>query len=188
MTPCRIIPARDEVPSVRALAETSTDAHSNLNVAEIVGIVFGFLLAIALLLAYPVWRYIKKRRNAQRSWSFAERGQKIYDQYMLGRSSAARPRRAQTETPRESLLTHAAEISGAPGNLSEEPGTPSPLAGQKFPAVNSYIATQPDELTVEPGNLLSIEREFDDGWCLGQEHTTGKRGMFPKVCILNLAE
>ncbi|KAL3893975.1 MAG: hypothetical protein SGCHY_005534, partial [Lobulomycetales sp.] len=36
-----------------------------------------------------------------------------------------------------------------------------------------------DEIILNAGDLVFVEKIFNDGWCLGWNHRTGKRGMFP---------
>ncbi|KAJ3249775.1 hypothetical protein HDU77_007451 [Chytriomyces hyalinus] len=42
-----------------------------------------------------------------------------------------------------------------------------------------YLATLPDELTVEVGELVQVVERFDDGWVKGRRVKTGHEGTFP---------
>ena len=41
------------------------------------------------------------------------------------------------------------------------------------------MAARPDELTLNPGDVLEIIQTFQDGWALGKNTTTNLKGMFP---------
>ncbi|KAJ3051539.1 hypothetical protein HK102_012051, partial [Quaeritorhiza haematococci] len=53
----------------------------------------------------------------------------------------------------------------------------------KYKASTAYEASLPDEVAVEVGDTISIEKEFDDGWAKGKNWTTGKTGIFPKAVL-----
>ncbi|KAJ3223754.1 hypothetical protein HDU81_008980 [Chytriomyces hyalinus] len=46
-----------------------------------------------------------------------------------------------------------------------------------------YLATLPDELTVEVGELVQVVERFDDGWVKGRRVKTGHEGTFPGACV-----
>lgn len=55
---------------------------------------------------------------------------------------------------------------------------------QLFVVIKSFEARLPDELTINEGDiidLISDDSEFDDGWYMGKNKTTGKVGLYPKV-------
>jgi uncharacterized protein YlzI (FlbEa/FlbD family) len=49
----------------------------------------------------------------------------------------------------------------------------------KVVVYESYIANKSDEITANEGDFIVISKEFDDGWALGMNITTGKKGVFP---------
>lgn len=47
-------------------------------------------------------------------------------------------------------------------------------------ATHVFIPTFEDELKIESGDLIGIEQDLGDGWCIGQNITKGRtRGLFP---------
>ncbi|KAI8141478.1 hypothetical protein BJV82DRAFT_495984, partial [Fennellomyces sp. T-0311] len=53
-----------------------------------------------------------------------------------------------------------------------------------FTVVAGYMPALSDEIQVRPGDQVQVFVEYDDGWCLGANLTTGQqRGVFPKHCI-----
>ncbi|KAJ3220538.1 hypothetical protein HK099_004228, partial [Clydaea vesicula] len=49
---------------------------------------------------------------------------------------------------------------------------------------NSYYPSSTDELELEIGNLIHVEKIYKDGWALGFNTTTQKRGMLPVSCVV----
>lgn len=50
--------------------------------------------------------------------------------------------------------------------------------------VAGYTPALSDEIQVHPGDQVQIIAEYDDGWCLGMNLTTGQQqGVFPKHCF-----
>lgn len=55
---------------------------------------------------------------------------------------------------------------------------------QLYVVIKSFKARLDDELTINEGDivdLISDDSEFDDGWYMGKNLTTGKVGLYPKV-------
>ncbi|XP_065187700.1 rho guanine nucleotide exchange factor 5-like isoform X2 [Sycon ciliatum] len=46
-------------------------------------------------------------------------------------------------------------------------------------AIHPYMAQQPDELSMEPGDIISVLKKMKDGWYQGQSQRTGEQGWFP---------
>ncbi|KAI8817276.1 uncharacterized protein EV422DRAFT_542232 [Fimicolochytrium jonesii] len=57
-----------------------------------------------------------------------------------------------------------------------------PLA-QTMTVVQTYEAQMGDELTLNIGDVVSVDEEFDDGWAVGTNHTTSTIGAFPLSCL-----
>ncbi|KAJ3332532.1 hypothetical protein HDU76_013908 [Blyttiomyces sp. JEL0837] len=54
----------------------------------------------------------------------------------------------------------------------------------KMRVVYDYTAGMPDELSLEPGQLVTVTALFDDGW--GHGIVNGARGAFPLACVAPL--
>ncbi|KAI9142020.1 hypothetical protein BKA69DRAFT_1124472 [Paraphysoderma sedebokerense] len=55
------------------------------------------------------------------------------------------------------------------------------VLGKKYVAVNPYRARLEDELTILPGDVLSVDTIYRDGWAGGINVNQSKRGVFPLV-------
>ncbi|KAI8820692.1 uncharacterized protein EV422DRAFT_59764 [Fimicolochytrium jonesii] len=64
-------------------------------------------------------------------------------------------------------------------NLLHAPGH----AARFHTAVKSFEPSLPDELQVAVGDRLEVQRRFKDGWLMGRNCTTNKRGVYPGDCI-----
>jgi len=49
--------------------------------------------------------------------------------------------------------------------------------------VYPYSSQLPDELQLQPNDIIVVKRVFDDGWAVGMNRETGKEGAFPLVCV-----
>ncbi|KAI8919485.1 hypothetical protein DFJ77DRAFT_427561, partial [Powellomyces hirtus] len=100
-----------------------------------------------------------------------------------------------TATPTSAATTLLSASSRRPATPSNRPATPSlPFEYEEMPdlsayhppaptshvCVQPYYAVRPDEMPMQVGDLVGIEREYPDGWARGQNITHGrKRGLFP---------
>ncbi|CDU22761.1 uncharacterized protein SPSC_01391 [Sporisorium scitamineum] len=54
--------------------------------------------------------------------------------------------------------------------------------GETVVAIYPYNATLNDEITLQPDDVVTVERLYDDGWALGRTES-GSEGAFPLVCV-----
>ncbi|RKO96270.1 hypothetical protein CAUPRSCDRAFT_12036, partial [Caulochytrium protostelioides] len=79
---------------------------------------------------------------------------------------------------------HTTQPKHANAFLAIEPPRHSPTASMyRVRAITPYYATHQNEIDIAIGDDLSVELEYSDGWARGKNHTTGKKGMFPKNVI-----
>lgn len=91
----------------------------------------------------------------------------------------------------ESMM--AAGTIAAAGSMQQQQqqnNTMATMAGNNQPQqpihtiVAGYTPALSDEIQVHPGDQVQIIAEYDDGWCLGMNLTTGQQqGVFPKHCF-----
>ncbi|KAF9357379.1 hypothetical protein BGX26_003814 [Mortierella sp. AD094] len=55
-------------------------------------------------------------------------------------------------------------------------------------ALYPYQASMADELDLTPGDIVNVQRVFDDGWAVGINMNTSKEGAFPVVCVMFVDE
>ncbi|KAJ3054963.1 hypothetical protein HK097_000188 [Rhizophlyctis rosea] len=53
---------------------------------------------------------------------------------------------------------------------------------RRFRIVRGHRPRNPDELALVVGQVVTVEKAFQDQWCLGWNHRNGHRGMFPLSC------
>ncbi|KAJ3191987.1 hypothetical protein HDU67_005654 [Dinochytrium kinnereticum] len=63
-------------------------------------------------------------------------------------------------------------------------GTASMSGMFKMQVVYDYTALMPDELDLEPGEIITVTALFDDGW--GHGIIGESRGAFPLACVAPL--
>lgn len=55
-------------------------------------------------------------------------------------------------------------------------------------ALYPYQASMADELNLNPGDIINVQRVFDDGWAVGVNMNSGSEGAFPVVCVMFVDE
>lgn len=61
--------------------------------------------------------------------------------------------------------------------------TQTPSNDDFYVVVHPYPPQMPDELELNSGDIICLALNFDDGWALGFNVTSGLKGAFPLVCI-----
>ncbi|KAI8843239.1 hypothetical protein BJ741DRAFT_297179 [Chytriomyces cf. hyalinus JEL632] len=51
--------------------------------------------------------------------------------------------------------------------------------GTKATVIAGYMPVNPDELEIHVGDVIMVEKWFDDGWIMGHNARTGKQGLCP---------
>ncbi|KAJ3306800.1 STIP1 y and U box-containing protein 1 [Kappamyces sp. JEL0829] len=59
----------------------------------------------------------------------------------------------------------------------------APVGPETMECVFEYKANLFDELSLNVGDEVQVINQFDDGWALGMNLTTGKEGTFPMACL-----
>jgi hypothetical protein len=54
---------------------------------------------------------------------------------------------------------------------------------QVYRVLYDFQPSLPDEMEVQPGDIIRTEETFEDGWAFGINMTTGKQGTFPMNCL-----
>ncbi|KAJ3358686.1 hypothetical protein HDU91_005151 [Kappamyces sp. JEL0680] len=57
--------------------------------------------------------------------------------------------------------------------------SPAEVLAQEYVCTAAYIPQIADELAMQPGDLVTIQLLFDDGYAKGTNHTTTQQGIFP---------
>lgn len=66
----------------------------------------------------------------------------------------------------------------------------NPTGGPTHRAQFTFVPRHDDEVLMELGDALRVEREYEDHWCYGTNLRTGQTGLFPAahVCEIDLIE
>ncbi|KAJ3154518.1 hypothetical protein HDU86_004647 [Geranomyces michiganensis] len=76
-----------------------------------------------------------------------------------------------------------------PGRMPSTPYTPTSMFNDRPRwqyAVSYHEPGYPDEIAVSVGDKLEVYKQYQDGWILGYNHTTKKKGIFPGGCVNHL--
>ena len=57
------------------------------------------------------------------------------------------------------------------------------VPGGHYKVARLHAPSETDEIEIRPGETVSIERVFHDGWCIGSNLDTGSNGVFPTQCL-----
>ncbi|KAF9382694.1 hypothetical protein CPB97_007007 [Podila verticillata] len=73
-------------------------------------------------------------------------------------------------------------LAGARGSVGE--GGKQSYCQALYP----YQASMADELDLNPGDIVNVQKVFDDGWAVGVNMNSGSEGAFPVVCVMFVDE
>lgn len=64
----------------------------------------------------------------------------------------------------------------------------TPISGNvslvQMKCIEAYNPVLDDEIRLAPGDIITIDEEFDDGWAVGRNESTGEIGAFPVACLV----
>jgi hypothetical protein len=170
------------------------DGCRSLSVGAIIGIILGCLLFTAIVGAIVYWFCCfknKKKKNHQGvSYNGFMMNQKheIHDDNdsssVLGYESLASqgalvPQPAAVPTP---------QLPQPPPPPPMINTTPNTTLEEFYQVKHPYPPQMGDELGLHVGDIVCVAMNFDDGWALGFNVTTGLKGVFPIVCVTSLPE
>ncbi|KAJ3158702.1 hypothetical protein HDU86_002667 [Geranomyces michiganensis] len=89
-----------------------------------------------------------------------------------------------SESPELSEYINGGNAAAAAALAAEAPTTAR--RGLQMRVAEAYDAQLSDELTLVVGDIISIDEEYDDGWGLGRNESTGEIGAFPTSCLEDL--
>ncbi|KAL0094059.1 hypothetical protein F4703DRAFT_1730079 [Phycomyces blakesleeanus] len=147
----------------------------------IAGIAVGCVVFSLIVLASLLYLCIRKRRTPSH-FSSPELG-----------PDHSLERREDVSTSQQALV-HSASAGVVPPDLPihnmppmEERSTISPVQPLTLNAFHIVVHPYPpqvdDELSLSIGDIVCLALSFDDGWALGFNITSGRKGVFPTVCI-----
>ncbi|KAJ1890826.1 hypothetical protein LPJ66_007258, partial [Kickxella alabastrina] len=57
--------------------------------------------------------------------------------------------------------------------------------GKPRQVVRHFFARRDDEISLQKGDIVTLQMAFDDGWVVGKNLTTGCEGTFPLMCVMD---
>ncbi|ORX71111.1 hypothetical protein DL89DRAFT_321544 [Linderina pennispora] len=57
--------------------------------------------------------------------------------------------------------------------------------GKPRPVIRHFFARRDDEISLQQGDIVTLQMAFDDGWVVGKNLTTGGEGTFPLMCVMD---
>ncbi|KAG0093882.1 hypothetical protein BGZ93_010723 [Podila epicladia] len=180
----------------------STSPIPGLSMAAFGGIIAGAAVLLLLIIAMCICCMRRKKTNKgdnggsknlsrQMSNSSARyniSSPKIQEEGFGASSAAAIPSAPIPMTALPSLS--APEPIAAIGAGAVAAGAPKTSAGKQSycQALYPYQASMADELDLNPGDIVNVQRVFDDGWAVGVNMSSGNEGAFPVVCVMFVDE
>ncbi|KAJ2792742.1 hypothetical protein GGI18_000163 [Coemansia linderi] len=56
--------------------------------------------------------------------------------------------------------------------------------GKPRQVLRHFFARREDEISLQQGDIVTLQMAFDDGWVVGKNLTTGTEGTFPLMCVI----
>ncbi|KAK4514880.1 uncharacterized protein ATC70_002486 [Mucor velutinosus] len=170
--------------------ETVSGCRS-LSVGAIIGIIIGCLVFAGLVGAFVFWFcYKKNKKQKYNGFMMNSQNQKheLHDSSSaLGYESLV-SQQGFNNASQQKVMTPPPAISTT--NLASPPpintmstNSVQPVLDEFFEVKHPYPPQMGDELGLHVGDIVCVAMNFDDGWALGFNVTTGLKGVFPVVCV-----
>ncbi|KAJ3184357.1 hypothetical protein HDU85_001662 [Gaertneriomyces sp. JEL0708] len=91
--------------------------------------------------------------------------------------------RASRYSRRASSVIYSRTLQRTNTELSAASSTTSTTSRVNATVIEPYEPLEIDEIRLNMGDRMHVERVFDDGWGWGRNLETGERGAFPVVCL-----
>lgn len=167
--------------------------NSSLSAGAIVGIVIGCIILVALAIFAFVCICQRKRplanpflfMSSSAASSATTHGRsKEYNGKNIVEEEPIKV--APTPSPLTTVATRGSKIERVESSASNTiipSATQTPSNEEFYVVVHPYPPQMPDELELNYGDIICLALNFDDGWALGFNVTSGLKGAFPLVCI-----
>ncbi|KAG0031082.1 hypothetical protein BGZ81_001813 [Podila clonocystis] len=195
------------ITTTAAVTPTPTESKSTspipgLSMAAFGGVIAGAAVLLLLIIAMCICCMRRKKTNKGGNGSSKNLSRQMSN-------SSARYNISSPKIQEEGFgASSAAAIPSAPIPMTALPSlsTPEPIAAVGAGAVAAdasktgaakqsycqalypYQASMADELDLNPGDIVNVQRVFDDGWAVGVNMSSGNEGAFPVVCVMFVDE
>lgn len=154
------------------------------------GIAFGL---VVVLTAVGLFFFLRWRRSKRKSGKGPSDDSESYQapspiEVLVVEPPAAPPAVPPTFKQRSSSQYGAGAAMSFLDSAAEGPPVLPPVNIEgslgKYLIATTYTPTLDDEIVIQPGDIVEVFQEFDDGWCSAVNITRGMtRGVFPMHCI-----
>lgn len=169
----------------------SLSGCSSLSVGAIIGIIIGCLVFAGLVGAFVFWFcYKKNRKQKYNGFMMNKQSQKheLHDsssalgyESLVSHQALNKPNQQKSMTPPPSINTN--NLAPPLINTTTNSSSVQPVLDEFFEVKHPYPPQMGDELGLHVGDIVCVAMNFDDGWALGFNVTTGLKGVFPAVCV-----
>ncbi|KAF8987701.1 hypothetical protein BGZ52_003118 [Haplosporangium bisporale] len=193
-------------PSSAAVTPTPTESKSTspiagLSMAAFGGVIAGAAVLLLLIIAMCICCMRRKKTNNQgnggsknlsrqmsnSSARYNISSPKIQEEGFGASSVAAIPSAHIPMTALPSLSAPEPIVAVGAGAVAT--GAPKAAGKQSYcQALYPYQASMADELDLNPGDIVNVQKVFDDGWAVGVNMNSGSEGAFPVVCVMFVDE
>lgn len=162
---------------------SSLSCHK-LSAGGIAGVVIGILIFLAAVAAAVYWFCFKRNKNtSKRGYNGFMMTDKNTNSHLDDSSSAlgyydSQKQQVPSRLPSMIDTTPATTITPTIATTA----TTTPLE-EFYEVKHPYPPQMGDELGLHVGDIVCVAMNFDDGWALGFNVTTGLKGVFPLVCV-----
>ncbi|KAL9548821.1 hypothetical protein MBANPS3_005496 [Mucor bainieri] len=164
----------------------------SLSVGAIIGIIIGCLVFAGVVGAFVFWFcYKKNKKQKYNGFMMNSQNQKheLHDSSSaLGYESLVSQQGLNNNASQQKMMTPPPAINTH--NLAPPPpintlptNSVQPVLDEFFEVKHPYPPQMGDELGLHVGDIVCVAMNFDDGWALGFNVTTGLKGVFPVVCV-----
>ncbi|KAI8643552.1 hypothetical protein BD408DRAFT_414760 [Parasitella parasitica] len=167
----------------------SASGCRSVSVGAIIGIIIGCLVFAGLAGAF-VFCFCCKKSKHQRYNGFmmnskAQKHEAHDSSSALGYESLGSQQGLTHSNQPKSMTPPPSSINTnvAPPPVSTAPNSVQPVLDEFFQVKHPYPPQMGDELGLRVGDIVCVAMNFDDGWALGFNVTTGLKGVFPVVCV-----
>ncbi|KAI8378358.1 hypothetical protein BD560DRAFT_390149 [Blakeslea trispora] len=155
----------------------------NMSISAILGITFGSLAGLAMVSTLVYFLYTRwwRRRKTDKEKDGFGRFTMMKNTNESGITSKQLMGQENTSYP--SLSSQSYSTPPIATTPLIQPPAPQPLLEEFYQVKHPYPPQMGDELGLHIGDIVCVAMNFDDGWALGFNVTTGLKGVFPVVCV-----
>ncbi|KAL7316244.1 hypothetical protein PS15m_005368 [Mucor circinelloides] len=171
----------------------SVNGCRSLSVGAIIGIIIGCLAFAGLAGALVFWFcYRKNKKQKYNGFMMNSQNQKheLHDsssalgyESLVSQQGLNNASQQKVMTPPPTIKTNNLAPPPPPPINTMSTNSVQPVLDEFFEVKHPYPPQMGDELGLHVGDIVCVAMNFDDGWALGFNVTTGLKGVFPVVCV-----